>query len=101
MESISWQDQDGARWIELEGELDGAAVLDLKDRFEEAVRGGDSDVVVVMRGVGFLSSTAAGLLVNAQKTLQREKRNLQLREVPPPVHRALELMALHKYFEIS
>jgi len=38
VESISWQDRDGARWIALEGELDHEGCAEIRDRLREMRR---------------------------------------------------------------
>lgn len=99
MESIAWEDRDKARWITLEGELDNEAVLQLKDRFEEAVQGGEGDVIIVVGGVTFLSSMAVGLLLKARETLSAENRTLKLSGLKPKTRRILGLMNLTGVFE--
>jgi len=99
METIVWEDRDGARWITLEGELDNEAILGLKDRFDHAVHGGDADVVIVIAGVTFLSSMAVGLLLNAREELAKQDRALKLSGLTPRTRHLLQLMNLHGVFE--
>ncbi|MHC4548798.1 MAG: STAS domain-containing protein [Planctomycetota bacterium] len=99
MQSISWEDREGMRWIALEGDLDGPGCLLLKDRFQGAVAEGAGDVVIAMAGVGFLSSMGVGLLLKAREQLEQSGRRLMLSGVQRPVRRALELMNLIGVFE--
>jgi anti-anti-sigma factor len=99
METISWQDRDGARWIALEGELDHEGCHVVRERFEGAVRDGQGDVVVALDGVTFLSSMGVGMLLKARETLAQRGRRLKLSGVRTPVRRALDLMNLTKVFE--
>ncbi len=99
METVAWEDREGARWITLEGELDNEAVLGLRDRFEEAVAGGEGDVVVVVAGVTFLSSMAVGLLLKARETLAAKDRTLKLAGLKPKTRRILDLMNLTGVFD--
>jgi len=94
MQTISWEDREGARWIVLEGDLDGQGCLLLKDRFQEAVEGAGGDVVAALDGVSFLSSMGVGLLLQARESLQGRGRQLRLHGIQRPVRRALELMNL-------
>ena len=99
MESLSWEDRDGTRWIELEGELDHPACLALRERFHKIVVDGEGDVMVVLDGVSFLSSMAVGLLLKARETLLAEGRALKLTGIQPPVRKALRMMNLSSVFK--
>ena len=99
MESMSWEDRDGGRWVMLEGELDHAACLELRERFDRAVDGGEGDVVVVLEGVSFLCSMAVGLLLSARERLQESGRRLRLNGIQPAVRDALDLMKLGDVFD--
>jgi len=99
VETISWQDKDGARWIALEGELDHEGCGLIRDRFDGAVRDGKGDIIVVMDGVTFLASMGVGMLLKARETLAAQGRKLKLSGVRTPVKKALELMNLLKVFE--
>jgi anti-sigma B factor antagonist len=99
METISWQDRDGVRWIALEGELDHEGCHVVRDRFEQAVREGQGDVVVALDGVTFMSSMGIGMLLKARETLSQQQRSLKLTGIRTPVRRALELMNLNEVFE--
>jgi anti-anti-sigma factor len=94
MQTISWEDREGARWIVLEGDLDGQGCLLLKDSFQEAVAGAQGNVVVALDGVSFLSSMGVGLLLQARETLQGAGHQISLHGIQRPVRRALELMNL-------
>lgn len=94
MQTISWEDREDARWVTLEGDLDGQGCLLLKDRFQEAVAGAPGDVILALEGVSFLSSMGVGLLLQARESLQEGGHELRLHGVQRPVRRALELMNL-------
>ena len=100
MDNISWADRDGTRWIELEGELDHQSCLDLRDRFHEAVKSGDGDVILVLQGVTFLGSMAVGMMLRARQTLTEAGRALKLTGIPSNVRSALDLMNLTQVFEV-
>lgn len=99
METVTWDDREGVRWIQLEGELDHEVCLGLRDRFQTAVREGRGDVVVVLEGVRFLSSMAIGMLNDARGELARAGRVLRLHGLRPSIRRVLESMNLMEVFE--
>jgi len=99
VETISWQDRDGARWIALEGELDHEGCALIRERFDKAVVEGKGDVVVALDGVTFLASMGVGMLLKAREALAKQRRKLKLAGVRTPVRRALELMNLINVFE--
>lgn len=99
METISWKDRDGARWIALEGELDHEGCALVRERFDTAVKDGKGDIIVAMDGVTFLASMGVGMLLKARETLGAQGRKLKLSGVRNPVRRALELMNLLNVFE--
>jgi anti-anti-sigma factor len=99
VETISWKDKDGARWIALEGEMDHEGCGAVRERFDKAVKDGKGDVVVALDGVTFLASMGVGMLLKARETLAAQGRKLKLSGVRTPVRRALELMNLLNVFE--
>lgn len=99
MEAIDWQDRNGVRWVELEGELDHDVTLELKERLERAVEGSEGDVILVMEGVTFLCSMAMGLLVSLQKRLEQRDHALYLKELRPAIREILGSMDLLKVFQ--
>jgi len=99
MISIEWEDREGARWIELEGELDHEDAAAVKKHVDEAIEGTDGDVVVVVEGVGFIASMVVGVLLQARKRLAEKGRALKLSGVQGTVKTALELMAVDTLFD--
>ncbi len=99
MISIEWKDQDGARWIELEGELDHETAPALKEQLDSGIQQTDGDVFVVLGGVSFVASMVIGVLLDARKRLAEKGRTLRLAGIPSPFRTALKLMALDGFFE--
>ena len=99
METIGWDDHDGARWIQLEGEIDHNGVEAIKEGFQEAVRESQGDVVVVMSGVTFISSVGLRLLLEARETLMSRGHAVRLEGLRPNVHRLFLDTNLLKLFE--
>ena len=95
METISWQDRDGARWIELSGELDQNAYLELNEPFDAAVHESRSDVIVVLSGATFLCSMVIGLFVKAHSALQERGHALRVRGLRPLHQSVFKTMNLY------
>ena len=93
MDTVAWDDREGVRWIQLEGELDHDVCLAIREGFLEAALGGRGDVVVVLEGVGFLSSMGIGMLNDARQELARRGRALRLHGLRRALRRVLESIA--------
>ncbi len=98
METISLEDRDGVRWIELEGELDHEVCLELRDKLDEAA-GGDADVVIVMSGVSFLGSIGIGILLKLHQKLEKQGRAMHLKAIRPGIRTILDSMHLLTVFQ--
>ncbi len=94
MDNVTWSDRDGVRWIELEGDLDQNAYLDLKPSFETVARDSESDVIVLGNGVTFLCSMMIGLLVQSQKKLNERGHQLRVRGLNPGLRSILATLHL-------
>jgi len=101
MEAITWEDRDGLRWFQLEGEIDHQACRDLRlrERLDQAVEEGDWDVVIVMDGVAFLCSMAIGILLSTSLALKGQGRSLRLSGLPDSIRRLFVDMDILKEFE--
>ena len=98
METISWEDRDGTRWIELEGELDHDGCAELKQRLDELTDGAEGDVVLVLAGVSFMGSMAIGALLNQHSKLKKQGRVLRLTGIRPAIRAVLDSMHLLQVF---
>ena len=98
METISWEDRDGVRWIELEGELDHEVCLELRDKLTAAADG-DGDVVIVMGGVSFIGSIGIGILLKTHQTLKKQGRAMHLKAIRPGIRAILDSMNLLTVFK--
>jgi anti-anti-sigma factor len=99
METIGWEDHEGARWIQLEGEIDHNGVEAIRTGFQDAVQKSEGDVVVVMSGVTFMASVGLRLLLEARETLLERGQAVRLTGLRPNVRRLLEETNLLKLFE--
>ena len=98
METISWEDRDGVRWIQLEGELDHEVCAELREHLDELTDGGDGDVVLVMDGVSFLGSMGIGVLLNQHNKLKKQGRTMRLKGIRPTIRAVLDSMHLLTVF---
>jgi anti-anti-sigma factor len=80
--------------VALRGELDSAALNTLVDTFEDAIKLDDSDVIVDLADVDFISAAWIGTLVHSRSVLRAQHRDLTLRAPSQVVHRLLELCGL-------
>ncbi len=99
MHSITWEDKEGARWIQLEGDLDQEGVNQLAEQFEQAVSDGEGDVVVVLQGVGFMATSGISLLIQAHQTLKPRGRQLKISGLQPRIREVFKTMNLMELFE--
>ncbi len=81
----------GVTVVVLEGELDLAAVPELREQLTEAARGADRGVVLDMAEVTFVDSSALRELLRAHSGLRDAGRELVLAGVGPAVARLFEL----------
>ena len=100
MLTASWQDRDNTLWIELEGEMDHEDCLEIRDEFRERIARGDGDVVIVMKGLTFLSSMGMGMLVKANKELKEQGRTLKLSGIPDNIRKVLAATGLLEEFSL-
>jgi anti-anti-sigma factor len=86
--------------IELKGEAEMSTVDPLRAALADAQQG-EGPVVVDLRGVTFMDSTALSALLNAQRRLTRAGRKLSLIVVPGAVARILEVTRLDTTFALA
>lgn len=96
---LAWEDRGDGRWIELEGELDHPACLEIRESFQRVVRSAGGNVTVAMDKVDFMSSMAVGIVLKARELLHGDGRVLRLSGLRSPARRALTLMQLTDVFE--
>jgi len=101
MRTISWQDEDTTRWIELDGELDQNIVLDMRDEFLGVVREAPGDVGVLLDGVGFVCSAALGLFVHAREIVAERGGVVKLRGLSASVRKIMADTNLLGQFDVE
>ncbi|MFQ5845912.1 MAG: STAS domain-containing protein [Planctomycetota bacterium] len=99
MHAIDWEDRDGVRWIQIEGELDQDGCRTIEERFTRAVEEGGGDVVVLLQGVPFMATSGIRLLIQAHQSLKPRGRKLKISGLQPKIREVFETMNLHELFE--
>lgn len=81
------------------GELDFATLPQLRAAADLALQDGAVTAIVLdLTGLRFLDSSGLGLWVELHDRAGRQGKSLQLRSVPPPIRRVLELGGLATLF---
>lgn len=81
--------------------LDAAAAREFKAESAAAWRPEVSGVVIDLAAVDFLDSAGVGALLSIHKRLPAEKPGAKLVNLRPPVQAVIELLRLHRIFELG
>ncbi len=104
MKAVSWEDRDGLRWIQLEGDLDAAVAGEIQEDFLEAVQEVEGDVVVMLEGVPFMASAGIALLIRGLKLLKDRGYTMKIagmRQSLRDILRTTNLIDLFEEFEAA
>jgi anti-sigma B factor antagonist len=82
------------------GELDMATAPDLEVALERALRETARQVVVDLRGVGFMDSTGLALLVRQEQLARAASRRLIIVKGPPQVDQVFELTGVSGFLTL-
>jgi anti-sigma B factor antagonist len=92
--------ESGVFLVELrEDALDAARVRAFKDTFTSVV-GSHNKVVLDLQGVRFVDSSGMGALISCLRLLDGRGGDLRLASLSKPVRALLELMRMHRVFNI-
>jgi anti-anti-sigma factor len=91
----------GPRVVSLRGDHDVSTQWDLALTLARAISDEDSDLVVELRDVTFMSASAIGLIVRAATYLERRGRRLTVRAPSPCARRAIDVCGLTALLERS
>ena len=102
MENISVEIRSvgGAQIITLEGRLDAAVALEVREQLKGLIDGGDVHLVFDLEGIGFVDSTGLSVLITALKTASARGGDVVLMKLTPAVRSIFELTRLHNVFRI-
>lgn len=81
--------------------LEASVTRDFKTELEAAWKPGTTSVVVDLMEVEFIDSSGVGTLLGIYKRLQGEHPSVRLLRVQPAVQTVIELLRLHRVFEVQ
>lgn len=81
--------------------LDAAAAREFKIECAAVWRPSVERLIIDLAAVDFLDSSGIGALLSVHKRLPAEKPGVKLVNVRPPVQAVIELLRLHRIFEIQ
>jgi anti-sigma B factor antagonist len=81
--------------------LDAASARDFKLECEAAWQAGVAGVEIDLGAVEFVDSSGIGALLSVYKKLPVQAAGVKLRRVKPAVQSVIELLRLHRIFEIQ
>ena len=81
--------------------LDASSSRDFKKDVEAIWSSEVSRVELDFEKVDFIDSSGVGALLGVYKRLPGDQPNVQLKRVQPPVQSVIELLRLHRIFDIS
>lgn len=92
---IALSQHEDATIVTVKGDVDCASAPHLRDVLDALVIAGVGNIVIDVAGVGFMDSTALGVLVTTQRHLKRDRSGaLTVRAPSRAVYRVLELAGL-------
>lgn len=90
--------REGARVVTLSGELDLATAPELRERLHRVLADGCPLIVLDLDEVGFLDSSAIGVLVGTRRRARQADGEVALVCTAPRILRVLELTGLDRAF---
>jgi anti-sigma B factor antagonist len=91
-------ERDGWSVVSLSGEIDMATSPELRGRLHALLGEGKATIVIDLDGVGFLDSTALGVLVGTMKRARAAGGDVRLVCTQPRVAKVLEITRLDQAF---
>ncbi len=87
--------------IDVRGDVDLVAAPQLTDAITALARSTDHPTVVLdLATLTFMDSTGINALIRAHQALEGMGKELEILRVPPPVHRAFELVGVVDYLNV-
>jgi anti-anti-sigma factor len=87
--------------VEVVGDLDLARVPRVREQLHEALAGHPEQLVVDLRGCGFVDASALSMLLDVHRRAWRAGGVLTLRGCSPRVLRLLSLTGLRRVFDVE
>ncbi|MFF5051669.1 STAS domain-containing protein [Micromonospora sp. NPDC000663] len=98
--SLSVRPGRGCTVLEVRGELDMATSPQLRQGLQRLVDAGDRQVVVDLAGVGFMDSSALGMLVVMFKAFREAGGRLSLASAQPAVQTVLTVTSVDRVIRV-
>src|SRR3954471_9057563 len=98
--TVQVSDQDGWAVLVVHGEVDIATAPVLRERLHALLGEGKSNLVIDLDDVGFLDSTALGVLVGTLKRSRSESGDVRLVCTQQRVRKVFEITRLDAAFEL-
>jgi anti-sigma B factor antagonist len=93
-------EQDGWAVLTVSGEIDIATAPSLRERLHSMLADDSQRLVVDLDDVGFLDSTALGVLVGALKRARTEGGEVRIVSTQPRVRKVFEITRLDSAFDL-
>lgn len=97
---LAVSERDGWAILGVSGELDMATAPGVRERLHALLADGKHNLVVDLDDVGFLDSTALGVLVGVLKRVRTQEGELRLVCTQPRVLKVFEITRLDQAFDI-
>ena len=94
------RDQDAWTVLTVSGEIDIATAPSLRERLHSLLAEGKRQIVVDLDDVGFLDSTALGVLVGVLKRARSEDGEVRIVCTQPRVRKVFEITRLDSAFDL-
>jgi len=98
--TVQVSDRDGWAVLLVHGEVDIATAPVLREKLHDLLGDGRSNLVIDLDDVGFLDSTALGVLVGTLKRARTEGGEVRLVVTQPRIRKVFEITRLDIAFEL-
>lgn len=98
--TVTVETTDGRAVLGARGEIDIRSAAELRAQLERVLDDGATDVVLDLRAVTFVDSTALSVMVGAHKRLARDGGALEVVTGASAVRRVLEVTGLDRVFRV-
>jgi anti-sigma B factor antagonist len=98
--AVSTFDRGGTTVVAVQGEIDVYTAPVLRDALDKQISAGKIDLVVDLRNVTFMDSTALGVLVGRLKLVRVQSGSLRVVVTHERVLRVFDITGLNKVFSI-
>ena len=94
------KEKDGVAIVTLNGHLDSLTVDDLNVEFSRVMRSGQKKILLVMKGVSYMSSAVVRVFLSFNHWANQMGGELKIAEVHPNAMEVFRLLGLHSVLSI-